>query len=94
MADLKKSRGDIGIIVYRANKFEIFASKFFPYHIPFISKRSRVKIKNFFKYRYKARLMNDLVSQLRKAYINNIPNTVETDWTDWEWEVISNDKKE
>lgn len=81
-------------IVYMATRFEIFASKFFPYHIPFISKRSRVKIKNFFKYRYKARLMNDLVSQLRKACINNIPNIVETDWTDWEWEVIPNNKKE
>lgn len=80
-------------IVYKANRFEIFASKFFPYHIPFISKRKRVKIKNFFKYRYKARLMNELVSQLRKAYINNIPNIVETDWTDWEWEVIQNNKK-
>lgn len=84
----------ISCIVYRATRFEIFASKFFPYHIPFISKRSRVKIKNFFKYRYKARLMNDLVSQLKKAYINNIPNIVETDWTDWEWEVIPNNKKE
>jgi hypothetical protein len=31
--------------------------------------------------------MNDLVSQLKKAHINNIPNIVETDWTDWEWEV-------
>lgn len=74
-------------IVYRASPFEIFASKFFPYHIPFISKRKRVKIKNYFKYRYKARLHKDIVSQLRKAYINNIPNIVETDLTDWEWEV-------
>ena len=84
----------VSCIVYKANRFELFASKFFPYHIPFISKRKRVKIKNFFKYRYKVRLMNDLVSQLRKAYINNIPNIVETDWTDWEWEVIQNNKKE
>lgn len=77
-------------IVYKASPFEKFASRFFPYHIPFISKRKRVKIRNYFKYRYKIRLMNDLVLQLKEAYIDKIPDTVETDWTDWEWEVIRN----
>ena len=74
-------------IVYKASPFEEFASRFFPYHIPFISKRKLVKIRNYFKHRYKRRLMNDLVSQLRGIYMNKTPDFTETDLTDWEWEV-------
>ena len=74
-------------IVYKASPFEKFASRFFPHYIPFISKRKRVKIRNYFKHRYKRRLMNDLVSQLKEIHMDKIPGTVETDWTDWEWEV-------
>lgn len=78
-------------IVYKANSFEKFASRFFPYHIPFISKRTRIKIKNYFKYRFKKRLMKDLVEQLKTCYISKVPLEItKIHWEDWEWEVIRN----
>lgn len=60
--------GDIDIIVYRATKLERFLSKFLPYHLPFISKRKRVKIRWYFRYAYRRRLMVDLTERLKENY--------------------------
>lgn len=82
-------------LVYRASKWEKFAAKFFPYHLPFINKRKRVNIRNYFRYRYKARFMNDMVNQLKGVYVNKLPESTKEikwddwEWNDWEWEIVN-----
>ena len=81
----------IGIISYKATKWELFLSKYLPYWIPFISKRKRIKIKWYYKYRYRRRLANAICNTLR-----NLPppkwENYKMDFEDYEWEVITNDK--
>lgn len=55
----------LGIIVYKATKTELFLSKYLPYLIPFISKRKRIKIKWYFKYRYRQRVANAFIKALK-----------------------------
>ena len=77
----------LGVIVYKATKLETFLSRFLPYYIPFINKRRRVKIKWYFKYRYRRRLSNALVKMLKSL---PPPKFEKIDYNDfnWEWEVI------
>ena len=77
------------IIVYKATKLEIFLSKVIPYYVPFINKRKRVIIRNYFRYKYRHRLMKDMTNLLNNKYVNRLPlPTKEIKWYDWEWEVI------
>lgn len=77
------------IIVYKATKLEIFLSKVIPYYVPFINKRKRVIIRNYFRYKYRYRLMKDMTSLLNNKYANRLPlPTKEIKWYDWEWEII------
>ena len=80
------------IIVFRATKLDKWCSKIIPYWIPFINKRKRVKIRNYFRYRFRRKLMKTMVEQLSKTYISSgkikdyMPNFNEEDYT---WEVIT-----
>ena len=78
----------INIVVYKATKLETFLSKHLPYWIPFISKRKRVKIKWYYKYRYKRRLCKAMVKTLASL---PPPNWEEVKFSpmEWEWEVIT-----
>lgn len=79
-------------IVYRATKLETFLSKFLPYHLPFINKRKRLKIRNYFRYAYQRRLMKDMTNALKEIYDESSFKPI--DWTDiwneedYSWEVI------
>lgn len=78
-------------IVYRATKFETFLSRFLPYHLPFISKRKRVRIRNYFRYAYKRRLMKDMTNALKEIYAENQFKPIQLGkWNeeDYSWEVI------
>lgn len=82
---------ELNCIVYRATKFEIFLSRFLPYHLPFISKRKRIRIRNYFRYAYQRRLMKDMTNALKELYTENSFRPI--DWTniwneeDYTWEV-------
>lgn len=79
-------------IVYRATKLETFLSRFLPYHLPFINKRKRVRIRNHFRYAYQRRLMKDMTNALKEIYDESSFKPI--DWTniwneeDYSWEVI------
>jgi len=78
------------VIVYRPTKLEKLFSKVIPYYMPFLTKRKRVKIRNYWRNRYKKRLMSDLTNALQ-AYKEqlNLPLTLPSiDETDYEWEVL------
>lgn len=77
----------IDIVVYKATKLEIFLSKHLPYWIPFISKRKRIKIKWYYKYRYKQRFCKNMVKALSSLPSSNWEKKV--DLTDYDWEVIT-----
>ena len=78
-------------LVYRSTKFEKLLSKILPYYIPFLTKRKRVKIRSFWRNRYKNRLMSDLINALQEVYKEqlNLPLTLQSiNETEWEWEVL------
>ena len=78
-------------IVYKATRLETFLSRFLPYHLPFISKRKRVKIRNYFRYAYRRRLMKDMMNALEEVYAEPFDLTDDSfEWKteDYEWEVI------
>ena len=81
----------MNVIVYRSTKLERLLSKIIPYYIPFLTKRKRVKIRKYWRNRYKNRLMSDLTNALQ-AYKEqlNLPLTLPSiDKTEWEWEVLN-----
>lgn len=78
-------------IVYRATKLETFLSKFLPYHLPFINKRKRVMIRNYFRYAYQRRFMSDMTNALKELYaepLDSIHKNFEWEIEDYEWEVV------
>jgi len=78
-------------IVYRATKLETFLSKFLPYHLPFINKRKRVKIRRYFRYAYQRRLTKDITNALKENYVKNQFEPIQLGkWNeeDYSWEVI------
>ena len=77
----------IDIVVYKATKLEIFLSKHLPYWIPFISKRKRIKIKWYYKYRYKQRFCKTMTKALSNLSSSNWKKKI--DLTDYDWEVIT-----
>ena len=84
------------VIVYKTTKLEKLLSKILPYYIPFLTKRKRVKIRSFWRNRYKNRLMSDLNNVLQEAYKEqlNLPLTSHSiNETDCEWEVLMRQTK-
>lgn len=78
-------------IVYRATKLETFLSKFLPYHLPFINKRKRVMIRNYFRYAYQRRFMSDMTNTLKELYaepFDSIHKNFEWKTEDYEWDNI------
>lgn len=78
-------------IVYRATRLETFLSRFLPYHLPFISKRKRVKIRSHFRYAHKRRLMKDMTNALKEVYaepLDSIRDSFGWKIEDYEWEVV------
>jgi len=81
--------------VYKANKWETFLSRLLPYHLPFINKRKRVRIRNHFRYAYQRRLMKDMTNALKEVYVNDPFEPIHRfnklgKWNeeDYSWEVI------
>ena len=74
-------------IVFKATKWERFASEFFPYHLPFINKRTRVKIKWYFKYKWCKRASKCLVKLLSTAECTPI-GKFKINEDEWFWDVI------
>ena len=71
---------------------ETFLSRFLPYYLPLISKRKRVKIRNYFRYAYQRRLMSDLTNVLKEHCadepLDSICDSFEWEMGDYEWEVV------
>ena len=82
----------IDIVVYKATKLEIFLSKYLPYWIPFISKRKRIKIRQYYKYRYKQRLCKDMIKSLSSIPSPNWNKKIEINPMEWEWEVMTRER--
>ena len=82
----------INIVVYKATKLEMFLSKHLPYWIPFISKRKRIKIKWYYKYRYKQRFCKDMVKSLSSIPSPNWNKKIEINPMEWEWEVMTRER--
>ena len=83
-------------IVYKASKLETFLSKFLPYHLPFISKRNRIRLRNYFKYAYKRRLMKDMTDALKEIHAKDPTSQIQPSrwrWNeeDYSWEIIDYD---
>lgn len=78
----------IGIIVHKATKLELFLSKYLPYWIPFISNRKRIRIKWYYKYRYRCRVHKALVEALMS--LPPAPKIIEPlEFEEFEWTVIN-----
>lgn len=74
-------------IVYKASKWERLAAKILPYYIPFINKRKRVKIRQYWRNRWRRKLHGDLCKVLSEIRLKGLPEpTKEIKWCDWEWE--------
>jgi hypothetical protein len=88
----KQTLPPIGFKVYKATKFELFLSKFLPYYLPFINKRTRVKLRAKFKFKYLGRLHKDITEILIDAYTERKPFISPKNWNknDYEWEVLTN----
>ena len=81
-------------IVYKASKLETFLSRLLPYLLPFISKRKRIRIRNYFKYAYQRRLMKDMTNALKGIHDEDpIDYTQLSRWNeeDYTWEMIDYD---
>lgn len=81
---------------YHANRWELLAAKFFPYHTPFLTKRQRVRIRSYFRNRWRKRLGKMLVSLMDGVYADNISKELNLKWSieDYEWEVITSTESE
>lgn len=77
---------------YHANRWETFAAKFFPYQIPFLTKRQRVRIRSYFRNRWRKRLGKLLTSLMEGVYADNHLKELNLKWSieDYEWEVVTN----
>lgn len=75
-------------IVYRQTKLERVLAKILPHIIPFISKRRRVAIRNYWKYRHSRRACTALCKLLMNQEYK--PFHVMPDFTNelYEWEVV------
>lgn len=80
------------VIVYKTYKWELWLSKVLPYWLPFISKRKRVQIKWYWKYRGGRRACAALTNALKNVQCqepkdwNKIAKDIEDFY--FEWEVI------
>lgn len=83
-------------IAYHANRWEVFAAKFFPYRTPFLTKRQRVRIRSYFRNRWRKRLGKLMVSLMKVDYVGNFPKELNLKWSieDYEWEVITSTESE
>ena len=82
----------MNVIVYRSTKLEKLLSKIIPYYIPFLTKRKRVKIRKYWRNRYKNRLMTVLNNALLELYNEQLNQQLawpSIDETEWEWEVLN-----
>lgn len=81
---------------YHANRWEVFAAKFFPYHTPFLTKRQRVRIRSYFRNRWRKRLGKMLVSLMTVDYADSYLKELNLKWSieDYEWEIITNNESE
>lgn len=83
-------------LIYSSSKLERLLSKILSYYIPFLVKRKRVKIRSFWRNRYKNRLMSDLNNALQEVYKEqlNLPLTLQSiNETCYEWEVLMSQTK-
>lgn len=83
-------------IVYKASKLETFLSRLLSYHLPFISKKKRIRLRNYFKYAYQRRLMKDLTNVLKEIKDEDPTSQIQlSGWNEedysWAWEVIDYD---
>lgn len=81
-------------IVYRQTKLERVLAKILPHIIPFISKRRRVAIRNYWKYRHSRRACTALCKLLMNQEYK--PFHAMPDFTDelYTWEVINKEEYE
>ena len=83
------SRKSLGFcLVYKQTKIEKLLAKILPHIIPFISKRRRVAIRNYWKYRHGRRACTALCKLLMNQEYK--PFHIMPDFTEelYEWEVI------
>ena len=75
-------------IVYKQTKLEKLMARTLPYIIPFISKRRRVAIRNYWKYRHGRRACTALCKLLMNQEYK--PFHAMSDFTEelYEWEII------
>ena len=75
-------------IVYKQTRLEKLLAKVLPHIIPFISKRRRVAVRNYWKYRHGRRACTALCKLLMNQEYK--PFHVMSDFTEelYEWEVI------
>ena len=76
-------------IVYKQTKLERLLANILPHIIPFISKRRRVVIRNYWKYRHSRRACTALCKLLMKQKYS--PLHVMSDFTNelYEWKIIN-----
>lgn len=90
-----KDRKSLGLcLVYKQTKLEKLLAKTLPHVIPFISKRQRVAIRSYWKYRYARRACTALCNLLKNQEYK--PFHAMPDFTDdlYEWEVITKKDEE
>ena len=81
---------------YKASKLETFLSRFLPYHLPFINKCKRVRLRRYFRYAYQRRLIKDMTNALKEIYVKDPFDPIHRfnklgKWNeeDYSWEVIN-----
>lgn len=69
---IKQNKSErLGIYSSHPSKSDILLSKFASYLIPFISKRTRVKVKHYFKYRHLRKLTRKMINAINDTCANN-----------------------
>ena len=84
----------VGYKCYSATWLELLLARTLPYCLPFISRRTRVRLRLYFRNRWRMRLSKDVISvllQYEPSGLDKPTGKIFWDGDDWEWEVI-NDK--
>ncbi len=77
----------VDYIIFKTTKFEKLLARLLPYHLPFINKRTRVKIRSYYRYAGGRKASKCLCKLLSKSQVNTNftkPVFVEDEWV---WEV-------
>ena len=77
------------IIVFKTYKWELWLSKILPYYLPFMNKRERVRLRQYWRLGGKRRANKAFIKALMSVQYKGPAEWHKIDVSTWEWEVIT-----